>query len=98
MKAKETGVHYDRIALWWQEQHLHSTYGLAALEKAIQFTENKSAALDIGCGSSGRDREVKDGKRIAAIQIDDANGERVIAGALRDEVGKIVELVAGQRP
>lgn len=54
MKPEETGSHYDRIALWWQEQHLHSTYGLAALEKAIKFAGNKSSALDIGCGSSGR--------------------------------------------
>jgi len=54
MKPEETGLHYDRIALWWQKQHVHSIYGLTALEKAIKFAENKSTALDIGCGSSGR--------------------------------------------
>ena len=54
MKPEETGAHYDRIALWWQKQHLHSTYGVAQLEQAIKFTENKSTALDVGCGSSGR--------------------------------------------
>jgi SAM-dependent methyltransferase len=54
MKPEETASHYDRVALWWQKQHMHSTYGVTALEKAIQFTENKSTALDIGCGSSGR--------------------------------------------
>lgn len=54
MKPKETALHYDQIALWWQQQLMHSTYGIAALEKAIKFTENKSSALDIGCGSSGR--------------------------------------------
>jgi SAM-dependent methyltransferase len=54
MKPDETGLHYDRIALSWQKQHIHSTYGLAALEKAIQFIENSSNALDVGCGSSGR--------------------------------------------
>lgn len=54
MKPGETASHYDRIALWWQKQHLDSAYGLAVLERAIQFVENKSAALDIGCGSSGR--------------------------------------------
>jgi hypothetical protein len=53
MKPEETASHYDRVALWWQKQHMHSTYGVTALEKAIQFTENKSTALDIGCGSSG---------------------------------------------
>ncbi|HJR80158.1 MAG TPA: class I SAM-dependent methyltransferase [Anaerolineales bacterium] len=54
MRPEETGSHYDRIALWWQQKHLHSTYGMAALERAIKFTKNKSTALDIGCGSSGR--------------------------------------------
>ena len=54
MEPKETGAHYDRIAHQWQQQHVASTYGLAALERAIQFLENKSAALDVGCGSSGR--------------------------------------------
>ena len=58
MKPEETASHYDRIADFWQQQHLHSTYGVAALERAIQFTENKSIALDIGCGSSGRFMDV----------------------------------------
>src|SRR5262245_28923993 len=54
MRPAETGSHYDRIALRWQQQHRHSTYGIAQLEQAIKFTENKASALDIGCGSSGR--------------------------------------------
>jgi SAM-dependent methyltransferase len=54
MKPEETGAHYDRIALWWQQQLMDSSYGVAALQRAIQFVENKSTALDIGCGSSGR--------------------------------------------
>jgi SAM-dependent methyltransferase len=58
MKPEETGSHYDRIALWWQQQHMDSTYGIAALERAIKFVESKGAALDIGCGSSGRFIEV----------------------------------------
>lgn len=57
MKPEETGSHYDRIALRWQ-QHVDSTYGIAALERAIRFVENRSTALDIGCGSSGRFIEV----------------------------------------
>lgn len=58
MKPEETGSHYDQIALKWQEQHSDSTYGIAALERAIRFVGNKSTALDIGCGSSGRFIEV----------------------------------------
>ena len=58
MKPEETGSHYDRIALLWQEKLRHSSYGVAALERAIQFVERKSSALDVGCGSSGRLIEV----------------------------------------
>jgi SAM-dependent methyltransferase len=54
MKPEETARHYDRIALWWQEQHETSAYGMAALERAIRITETRSTALDVGCGSSGR--------------------------------------------
>jgi 2-polyprenyl-3-methyl-5-hydroxy-6-metoxy-1,4-benzoquinol methylase len=54
MRPEETGSNYDRIALWWQQQHRGSTYGIAALERAVRFVENKSTALDVGCGSSGR--------------------------------------------
>ena len=54
MRPEETASHYDRIALSWQKQHRDSLYGVAALERAIRFAENKSTALDIGCGSSGR--------------------------------------------
>ena len=31
-----------------------STYGIAALQRAIRFVENKFTALDVRCGSSGR--------------------------------------------
>jgi SAM-dependent methyltransferase len=58
MKPEETGSHYDRIAQWWQQQHIDSTYGITALERAIKFVENKSTALDIGCGSRGRFIEI----------------------------------------
>src|SRR5262245_6322443 len=58
MQPAETGAHYDRIALWWQQQHAHSVYGVAALERAIRFVKNKTTALEVGCGSSGRFIEV----------------------------------------
>jgi len=58
MKPEETGSHYDRIAQFWQDQHIDSIYGVSALERAIKFVENRSTALDIGCGSSGRFIEV----------------------------------------
>ena len=71
MKPEKTGSHYDRIALWWQKQHMHSTYGIPALERAIQFVENRFTALDIGCGSSGRfiDVLLKNGFVPAGVDI-----------------------------
>src|SRR5215510_7383081 len=71
MKPEETGLHYDRIALQWQQQHIHSTYGIAALERAIQFVENRVSALDIGCGSSGRFIEVfiQNGFTLAGVDV-----------------------------
>ena len=71
MKPEETGSHYNRIALYWQQQHLNSTYGIPALERAIKFTENKSTALDVGCGSSGRfiDVLIKNGFTPTGVDI-----------------------------
>ena len=71
MKPEETGAHYDRVAQWWQQQHIDSTYGIAALERAIRFVENRSTALDIGCGSSGRfiDVLMKNGFTPAGVDI-----------------------------
>ncbi|HEY9301770.1 MAG TPA: class I SAM-dependent methyltransferase [Phormidium sp.] len=54
MEPNDTAARYDQIARWWQIQHKDSTYGIAQLERAIKFTSNRRAALDVGCGSSGR--------------------------------------------
>ena len=54
MHPDDTAVRYDRIAQWWQTQHQNSQYGITQLERAIKFTAPRNAALDVGCGSSGR--------------------------------------------
>jgi SAM-dependent methyltransferase len=54
VKPAETGAHYDRLALWWQQHNSDSAYGLAALERAIRLTAVRSTALDVGCGNTGR--------------------------------------------
>jgi 2-polyprenyl-3-methyl-5-hydroxy-6-metoxy-1,4-benzoquinol methylase len=71
MKPEETGSHYDRIALSWQKRLMDSGYGVAALERAIKFVENKAAALDVGCGSSGRfiDVLLKNGFTASGVDI-----------------------------
>ena len=54
MEPAQTAKNYDQIAPWWREQHAHSKYGVAQLERAIGFSERKGNSLDVGCGSSGR--------------------------------------------
>jgi SAM-dependent methyltransferase len=53
MDPQETGKKYDAIAAWWLEQMRESTYGVAALERALTFVK-PGHALDVGCGSEGR--------------------------------------------
>jgi SAM-dependent methyltransferase len=53
MDPKETGQHYDAIAAWWLEEMRGSTYGVAALERALTFVTPRHA-LDVGCGCEGR--------------------------------------------
>ncbi|MDZ4817245.1 MAG: class I SAM-dependent methyltransferase [Verrucomicrobiota bacterium] len=54
MDPQKTGEAYDKIAEWWQEQHVNSSYGLPALKRALEFSTTRGKALDVGCGSSGR--------------------------------------------
>jgi len=53
MDPAATGRSYDKLARKWRELP-NKSYGIAAFERAIQFTKNRGAALDIGCGSEGR--------------------------------------------
>lgn len=54
MEPQQTAARYDQLAGWWQTQHQNSSYGIAALDRAIQFVATRGCALDVGCGSSGR--------------------------------------------
>lgn len=48
------GKKYDKIANWWHENHVNSSYGLESIERAIGYCKQKGSALDVGCGSGGR--------------------------------------------
>ena len=54
MKPFETACNYDRIAHYWNSEELNRSNGMVQHEKALQFTEGRGHAIDIGCGSSGR--------------------------------------------
>jgi SAM-dependent methyltransferase len=70
MHPDETAARYDRLALWFQEQHAGSSYGVAQLERAIRFAAHKAAALDVGCGSTGRFIDVLTKHGFAAEGVD----------------------------
>ena len=48
------GEQYDKIAKWWNKCHLGSDYGVAQVERALQFAKPLGTALDVGCGAGGR--------------------------------------------
>jgi SAM-dependent methyltransferase len=54
MDPEQTGFNYDAIASWWLDQMNDSTYGIAALERALKFVGPGRLALDVGCGCEGR--------------------------------------------
>lgn len=91
MNPKDTGQHYDHIAEWWQTQHSNSTYGIAALERAIQFAKNRSTALDVGCGSSGRFIELLLREGFATTGVDVSSEMIALARKRHAEVTFYVE-------
>ena len=54
MEPTELGKKYDKIAQWWHDHHVQSSYGVKQLERALAFNSKGKRALDVGCGSGGR--------------------------------------------
>lgn len=54
MTPEEIGRKYDKVAAWWDAAHRDSSYGIAALERALGKRSRSGKALDVGCGSGGR--------------------------------------------
>ncbi|ABI59316.1 class I SAM-dependent methyltransferase [Nitrosomonas eutropha] len=54
MNPQDVGDSYDLIAHRWQSDCFPRDDGIAQHEKAVAFTTLRGAALDIGCGGSGR--------------------------------------------
>ena len=54
MKPELTGLAYDEITYRWTSDEFNRNNGIDAHNKAISFSENRGAALDVGCGCSGR--------------------------------------------
>lgn len=54
MTPQETARSYDALADHWNGAGFHRANGIAQHERAIRFSTRSGAAIDIGCGSSGR--------------------------------------------
>ena len=54
MNQKETARSYDALADHWDGDGFHRENGIEQHERALWFSRRTGAAIDIGCGSSGR--------------------------------------------
>lgn len=54
MEPSKTGFIYDSIVERWSDQNFNMQNGIAAHQRALQFTSNSGRGLDVGCGRTGR--------------------------------------------
>lgn len=54
MKPQDTARSYDALADHWNGDGFHRENGIEPHRRALRFSRRAGAAIDIGCGSSGR--------------------------------------------
>lgn len=54
MKPKDIGNAYNLITHLWESDNFDKNNGIEQHKRAIAFSKNKGAALDVGCGCTGR--------------------------------------------
>ena len=54
MNPSNIGKAYDQITHLWGSDKFNRENGIEAHKRAIAFTKNRGAALDVGCGCTGR--------------------------------------------
>lgn len=54
MQPEDVARSYDKIAARWSGPEFNRDNGIAPHRRALAFCEQRGAALDAGCGSSGR--------------------------------------------
>ena len=74
MKPSELGTKYDKIAKWWHDQHVESSYGVEQFLKAIVFAPDGGVALDVGCGAGGRFVRILEEHDFSIIGVDVSKG------------------------
>ncbi len=54
MTPQDIAQSYDQIASHWDGDQFNRKNGITQHERALQFSQHKRTAIDVGCGSSGR--------------------------------------------
>ena len=70
MEPSVLGTKYDKIAQWWHDQHVNSSYGVEQFQQAIKFVTHAGNALDVGCGAGGRFVRILEGKGFSVTGLD----------------------------
>lgn len=70
MEPSELGTKYDKIAQWWHDQHVESSYGVSQFQRAVKFAARGGKALDVGCGAGGRFVRILQGSGFSVTGLD----------------------------
>lgn len=70
MTPNEIGKAYDQITSRWNRDDYNRENGIAQHQRAIKFVENRGAALDVGCGCTGRFIDLLQGEGFKVQGID----------------------------
>lgn len=70
MEPSILGTKYDKIAQWWHDQHVDSSYGVSQFQRAVKFATPGGKALDVGCGSGGRFIRILEDNNFSVVGLD----------------------------
>ncbi|WHI48373.1 class I SAM-dependent methyltransferase [Microbulbifer sp. TRSA001] len=70
MEPKQTGIAYDSITHLWERKEFNRNNGISQYKRALGFAKNRGAALDVGCGCTGRHIELLQTEGFATEGID----------------------------
>lgn len=74
LKPEEIGRAYDELTHLWTSPDFNRNDGIQQHLRAIAFAKNKGAALDVGCGCSGRIIDLMLAEGYSPEGIDVSNG------------------------
>ncbi len=77
MDTAETAGNYDKLAGHWAGDDFNIENGIAQHRVALRFLDRRGAAMDLGCGSSGRIIGLMAGEGFRSVEGLDFSGEMV---------------------